>query len=77
MRKFPAGHPVCLEVGCDVVGGRLLSRESLCTEDPWGGWCEDRLVGESAGKMARGEAGTMAQTSEEEGACGCKGGYKS
>lgn len=36
MRKFPAGHHVCLEVECDVVGERLLSRESLCTEDPWG-----------------------------------------
>lgn len=33
-----------------------------------GDWCEDRLVGESAGKMTRGEAGTMAQTPGEEGA---------
>lgn len=36
MRKFPAGHHVCLEVGCDAVGERLLSGESLCKEDPWG-----------------------------------------
>lgn len=35
-----------------------------------GDWCEDRLGGggESAGTMTRGEAGTMAQTSGEEGA---------
>lgn len=33
-----------------------------------GDWRENRLVGESAGKMTRGEAGTMAQTSGEEGA---------
>lgn len=36
MRNIPAGYPACLEVGSDVVGGRLLSRESLCKGDPWG-----------------------------------------
>lgn len=35
MRTFPAGHPVRLEVGCDAAGERLLSRASLCKEDPW------------------------------------------
>lgn len=45
--------------GFDVVGGRLLSRESsVCKRDPRH---EDRLVVESRGRMNREEAGTVTE----------------
>ena len=57
-----------LEAGFDVVGGRILSRKSLCKGDPPGTGVRPGRWEEAGGRITRGEAGTVVQKTRENGA---------